>query len=608
MRQGQLGLSLRDLGAPRQSSVALTLRAVSDWVDHLPMANTGESARQVYQFLLDLNTQPLDAGERLRILQVLARPVGLINDALRKHYIGQSVSLNDKQRKIAALAQAMQSEMAIGHKTAIEDMLGDGQQAIHNAVLVPALHGATHYLSLVLLRCYQLYAQQPSRLWKELHTVYLFAEQNNLHNIPVNGAEQQRETVLQAYLRILLTAAANPYQLRQREIESVFAAFASLSSDTQLESYTPGKQLFFIDLQSDLGPQNSALGKAGNLAACRSLQLDRVVLRVQEALRDASTPQLQNRSAMHALGGTLLRHLVRTFGNLTSRAFSRTPASGTIRVAIGLSATHFLISADNPTPAETRSGGHGTLTLQDLAGSLRDATLAEDHRPVRQMLERPGAHATPNPFDRLYRPKEAWESEQGRIAAAPPESGGFTASNEVRYDFSVAALINVSPGGYCLALRGSVPVQTQTGEIVGLMEQDADGSMHWNIGTIRWMKRVPDGTLHIGIQMIAPNARPVYTQVRSSQSQAAAFQRALLLPALKGIGQPATLITSPLPYTSKQKVRVKDAGRVYDVRLGKQVAASASFRQFQFDEAIAGREEPQKADDSDSFDSVWELL
>ncbi|NQD36561.1 hypothetical protein HPT27_05955 [Permianibacter sp. IMCC34836] len=612
MRTGQLGLSVRERGATRQTQVTLTARAVSQWLDSLPIANIGESARQVYQFLVDVNSASLDVGERLKIMQALTKVVGHITDALRKHYIGQSVSLNEKQRKIAALAQAMQSEMAIGYKTVVEDMLGEGHQRYNPQVLVPALYYATHYLSLVLLRCYQLYSQQPARLWKELHSLFHFAEQNGLHRTTA-VSEYSELTVESAYLRIVLTACANPYQLRQREIEQLFDAAATLSAEALLQPYAGGKDLFFLDLESDLGPQSSALNQQTPGPNCRSVQLDAVLARVQDDLRSASGLSLGvAKNPVQQLGATLLRHLVRAYGNLASRAFSRTPANGTIRVAVGLSASHYLLAGEGDNKAET--GQNDRHDLNTLEGSLHNATLVDDDRLHSRMLagnKKVGSGPT-DPWEKLYRTKESPEAghKAQDLSATAPRN--FTNNANVSYEFQIAALINISPGGYCLGLRGNVPVQTQTGEVVGLMEQDEDGALHWNIGSIRWMKRIPDGALHLGIQLIAPNARPVLTQVRNSQQAgSAAFQRSLLLPALKGIGQPATLITAPMPYAVKQKVRIKDGSKVYDVQLTKQVAASASYRQFHFNDALNARDSESsgnKAGDGDSFDSVWELL
>ena len=612
MRTGQLGLSVRERGAARQTQVPLNVRAVSSWLDALPIANIGESARQVYQFLVDINGAPLDVGERLKIMQALAKVVSHITDALRKHYIGQSVSLNEKQRKIAALAQAMQSEMAIGYKTVVEDMLGEGHQRYNAQVLVPALYYAIHYLSLVLLRCYQLYSQQPARLWKELHALYHFAEQNGQHR-QTAVSDYNELTIEAAYLRIVLTACANPYQLRQREIEQVFDAAATLSAEALLQPYSPGKDLFYLDLDSDLGPQSHSLNQHKPGQQCRSVRLDAVLAKVQDDLRSTSGLMLGvAKNPVQQLGATLLRHLVRTYGNMASRSFSRTAASGTIRVAIGLSASHYLLAGeDRQKPAASmQQDGHD---LQTLEGSLRNATLVDDDRQHSRILpgsKKPVGGPT-DPWEKLYRVKEGWDAshKQTEVSATSPRN--FTENANVSYEFQIAALINISPGGYCLGLRGNVPAQTQTGEIVGLMEQDDHGELHWNIGTIRWMKRIPDGALHLGIQLIAPNARPVLTQVRNSQTSSASYQRGLLLPALKGIGQPATLITAPMPYAVKQKVRIKDGDKVYDVQLTKQAAASASYRQFHFSDALSGREPTDsgnKASDGDNFDSVWELL
>lgn len=610
MKRGQLGLSIRETGAPRQTPVALNAKAVTSWIDTLPVANIGETARQVYQFLVDSNSQAVDPAERLKIMHALMKITQHIGDALRKHYIGQSVSLNEKQRKVAALAQAMQAEMAIGFKTIIEDALQSHK--LNPQLLTPATHGAIHYLSLVLLRCYQLYSQQPSHLWRELHILFLFAEQNGF--VDASSAYNQHESVQQAYARIVLVSCANPYQLRQREIEQLYDSLLDVCDRVYIGSFSRDHGLYYLDLQSDNGPQNAALAQVSGGSNWRTLQCDQVVERLQEELRSSSQVQLgMQRNALQQLGAPLLRHLVRAFGNLTTRSFSRTPAHGTVKLSIGLSATHFLLEGGDSGSATAVASEHDLATLE---GSLRNATLVDDERRAGRGLGLVGKNeGGGDPWEKLYRPKQSWEREHPKpveMTAVSPNN--FTANAEVRYDFQIATLINISPGGYCLALRGNVPTQTQTGEIVGLMEQDSDGNTHWNIGTIRWMKRVPDAALQIGLQLIAPNARPVMTQIRNSQMASAAFQRSLLLPALKGIGQPATLITAPMPYAVNQKIRLKDNATVQDLRLSKQVASSASFKQFQFDEAVGSSDEvvPVKRsggnDAPDNFDAVWELL
>lgn len=607
MKTGQLGLTIREKGMTRQSSVALTQRAVVQWLDSLPIANTGESARQVYQFLVDINSNEVGVEERLNIMLGLVKTTALITDALRKHYIGQSVSLNDKQRKIAALAQAMQSEMAIGFKTVIEDMLGENHTRIQTNILMPAIHHAMRYLSLVLVRCYQLYSQHPGRIWKELHSLFVFAEQNALHRQILETSESA-DSIERMYFRILLTTAANPYQLRQREIEQMFDAAGELSRLCYMHSYDANAPLMVVDLDSDYGPQSLGQMSPKAIGQYRQLDLTDVINAVQDELRSTGTVVVgANRTALQQLGGPLLRHLVKAFNNQSTRSFSRTPAHGTLRLAIGLSATHFLLSGGEKVKADARETPDELSTME---GSLKHATLIDDDRTrFRVGAKTPGQDL--DPFARLYRQKNPDDYKRQQDVSAT-NIRNFTENADINYDFQVAALINISPGGYCIALRGMVPVQTQTGEIVGIVEMAENNEQHWNIGTIRWMKRLPDGALQLGVQLIAPSAIPVQTQVRSSQTHSNSFQRALLLPALKGIGQPATLITSSIPYSVKNKVRIKDDERTFDVQLTKLVAASASFRQFQFSETLTNQEESPsnvtKTGDPDNFDAVWELL
>lgn len=118
----------------------------------------------------------------------------------------------------------------------------------------------------------------------------------------------------------------------------------------------------------------------------------------------------------------------------------------------------------------------------------------------------------------------------------------------------------------------------------------------------------------MGVQLLAPGAKPIDIQLRNSRGSANEFQRALLLPALTGVGQPATMLTNSLSFTLNSKVRIHDKEEKYDARLSKEVAATSSYRQFHF-ERIGGNKQPkpQKTAPSsplgpDDLDGVWDLL
>jgi hypothetical protein len=112
--------------------------------------------------------------------------------------------------------------------------------------------------------------------------------------------------------------------------------------------------------------------------------------------------------------------------------------------------------------------------------------------------------------------------------------------------------------------------------------------------------------------LIAPGAKPVKSQLKNGRTNGQVFQNALLLPELKGIGQPATLLTNPVLFSPKQKVTIIDGDQSFDAMLTKLVSSSQGYRQFYFERL------PEKAGQistngpdlgpKDGFDNVWDLI
>lgn len=595
MIKGPLGLSVRERASAVAGSLNFSAKALPAWVAALPLTNIGETARMVYQALGDLNRLDLPETERVRVLATLNQPVQFLITALRKHYIGQSISLNEKQRKIAALSQALRTEMAIGYKTVIENMLGKGDQKFDRRQLLGALHKALEHLSAMLLHGYLLYSPQPAGLWHELHLIYHFAEQNQLHDQRVTEGSQT-STVATLYKKALLLAAANPYQLRQLDCERLYTALQGWADHCRMPPVGDENNQFVVNLGMDSPPIYQALAKQKLDQNWRSLDLSELLALLEEELRTSANEGALSHTTVSP---ALLRHLVRAWGNMTTRAFSRTACSGEIRVSIGLGATHFLLRGEDELPREQPSRPSSGSRFDDLAGSLSNATLVDD----RGQFIAPRAHVSSQDIaERIYQ----MPASHHRMDVLP---NSYTNDHQrPAYEFQKAALFNISPGGYCLEFSQSMPSQTQTGEVIGLLESEGE-DLHWNIGTIRWLRRTAGGPLQAGVQLLAPNARPVMTQVRNSKTEASSYQRSLLLPALKGIGQPATLITQTMPYQLNQKVRIQDGEEEFDARLTKLVAVTAGYKQFHFEPLSASpRDGTAERPGDDDFDSVWTLL
>jgi len=124
----------------------------------------------------------------------------------------------------------------------------------------------------------------------------------------------------------------------------------------------------------------------------------------------------------------------------------------------------------------------------------------------------------------------------------------------------------------------------------------------------------------MGVELIAPKAEACGTQAIHKKGGATEYMRTLMLPELRAIGQPATLITPNITFHIGYKVNINENGHISKGQLIKQVTSTASFAQFQFkmlvpapgrgaeaEHKLAGMDQ-SKSGPEDDFDSIWSSL
>jgi len=604
--KGSLGLGIRERHPASDMSI-YSQEHTDRWLKELPMANIGEVSRQVYHRLLESNGILIDTRTRASLLAGMESSIEYICDSLKKHYTGQSVSLTEKQRKVANLCQAIQLEVTIGYKTIIEDLLCD--EKYHSKLLPLSVNQVLFYFHKVQIRSYQLYRDLPSGLWHEIHLLYQLAEQNQFHENKIATTGKSLKTT-SIYKKILLLATTNPNQLRQRDIDMVAKGLDVIFRKCTIDSDPDADYDFVVNQNSDAPPFHRALIKDGMKAHYRGIAVNEIVNTLQAELKATN---VKHKTGMD---DPILRHLLQAWGTMATRAFSRTPGKGSIQVSIGLSASHFLIDKELYGTEIQDEPLIGESLIDSLEGSLKNAIILDENDS--QIYRAPKAShpnwnnnksgpqlKDGNIWENVYVNKNVSDENDNKKSYEFMEHAP-TSSKKSQYDFNEAAIINVSPGGYCLKLEGLLPKQTQTGEIIGLLEISDVNKHIWNIGNIRWMQRHATGDLQLGVQLLAPNAVPCFGQMLSKHMDDKSYQRCLLLPALPGIGQPPTILTSPIPYSVNHKVRLKHSNETYDIHLTKLISSGHSYKLFEYNKLNVDVGD-NKSGDSD-FDSVWDLL
>lgn len=602
---------------PSQDLTRLTLvshqpKKLKEWVAALPMINVGETSRQVFLTLQEISRLNIDAAARFELLEILRPTVYSLAGALSKHYLNQSVMLPDRATKVATLAQAMQSHLANGYKSvavASLDRLDLHKRDVELMKLAAqAVHRAITELTGNLLRSTQLYLNTPPRLWLELHTLYLLAAQHQLAvNVRVADAVLQRQveksSVEEVYIRALLLATCKPNKLRQSEIAQIHQLAEIWGPLVKLREFGGSEELFVFDLSKDAPPTYRSLAQASEAAHVRAIDPTQLVDRLTElktaAQASNAAPKGHGEAAL-SLG--LLTHLIQAWSELSERSFSRVAHDGTLEACLGLTATHYFL-ADGQDFDVMMMGDQGKFSMViDSDNPFLKAKPITVNRPD----ERTGKDVWSLAFGSadIESKERELNAKLNKGGTEAPATGGS------RYEKHRCQIVNISPGGYCIEWSGEVPASVRAGEILGLHEEGQPG---WNIGVIRWVKQLPGHGAQLGIEVLAPKAKPCGARVIKKTGDATEYMRTLLLPELKAINRPATLITPALTFRSGYKVVLKLDGEEIKAHLTQQVSATPSFCQFEFqlvrrpNEAAEDIADTATQDDED-FDSIWASL
>jgi cyclic-di-GMP-binding protein len=614
MKQGRSGLTFRESQPQHQPVFELSPRKVKQWASELAVANIGESSKSTYRLIVDVNLAGLSAEKHLAILYAIEPVADELTHSLEKQFLNNHIALTEKQKKIAALVQAIQTELVLGFQKVV-DTLSDGEpKLLQRSSLGSAISSAITYHGYIILRCYQLYTSVPEKIWGELYTLYkiaCFQEIEAKHFS--HGKQKDKVSARQHFIKILLLSISNPYQLRQQEILLLWQLLPELDEEVTLKSHAYNNNHFLIDLDSKQPPIHKSFYKSEKKTKALKLTAYPAVEMLNKILLAATEKnQLSARRSM------LLKHVIECWQHDCQRTFARTGCNELLEIAIGLGASHYLLMQS---PSETSPDLSGAKdTLEAMEGSLKNATLFDEVRAK----EKPNYHnknylSSSGPPDddvwaKLYRPEEAIKQAINDIETKNRSRDTIAKDS---YKLQQVSLVNMSPGGYCIEIiADNLPKHAQTGEVLGLLEADQQNREHWSIGVVRWVKRqAKTNIIQMGVELLAPAATPINMQLRNSKSQVNEFQRSLLLPALTGIGQPETILTNPLTFSVNSKVKIVEHGQEFAARLAKEVAVSSSFKQFEFERLSDGQETPQRSKprpetpyNPKNFDGVWDII
>lgn len=641
------------LGIPDQYSdtgIETRPKAIEKWISSLPRANVGEMAKLVYKTLYNLNRTQISESNRYKILELFSEPTDFLALHLKKHYLGLAFPLAQKKQQVALLAREIESEIAVGYKIIVENSMIDSKTRLNKNLLVQSSYFAMHYMSKVLLLSYQIYVPAPTGLWKQIYRLYQLTHQHDFHQIPVDKIQQYsaEPTIENLFKQILLLSLASPYRLRQGDIEKVDVFLEHWGSYSELNENIDPEQhagMFSADLSGDDAPGFFNPNDTGS-SYLRILETRNLVAAIKDDIKHYSSYVASyggNKNKI--LSKKVLKRLYLTWSGIAKRGFSRSPNNVKVLVTFGLSSTHHIIYENMKAAIEediknkTQSDSDTDIQVKNIWPPVKPG--GPDNKKEEKKL--PEEYANLDLVEPEYDQKSKFNSTPSFGIAQPQSSkqdvwNQFHSSNTVAYDdtlfsFStgnsgpesynskatsvkyethICKRVNESASGYCLSWQSNTnqasPINALVGELVGIRELSENEEPQWGVGVIRWMKHTASKQLELGIQKIAPHAISAGTHVVKNIKVPGTYLRTLVLPEIKMINQPMTLI-SPTHYSVGNILSLSIFGDKILVKLTKLQESTGAFSHFQFstlsdEENTFGDQENPSLD----FDDVWSSI
>lgn len=614
---------LKKLVVPKEDLADLSFCAankeshIAQWVKALPLTQIQPVAVQLYTALHEISRLAVDYQVKLAMLEILRGPVHQILDGLALKYLNQPLILPEAALKTATIAQAIQKHLLNGYLNVLLAVSTAAKQNDGLEEKALATQRALTALGLLILRSYQLYLPIAGQRWLEVHTLYQLACALDVESLSVDDPlpnHRRLKTIHGIYLRILLLATSRSNQLRQDEIETTYNALELLSPLADLENYDPkGRENLYLVLTDDVRPPfyKSHWRPSNRLDRTTPLELrtQRLIGRLREEANASTKPEITtSKDNQHNLSIALINHLEQAWSHLAQRSFERQSEHNDIEITLGLANIHFQIAGEQPfNQFLNRARNAMNAATKSLPGA--DAGKKKSGILLKTNLVEQDDGTTEEAIDidatffggQLMSPGRALDNSESESNINFFE----------QYPTYSVPMSNRSPGGYGLEWRDEIPLQVKAGELLGLREY---GRNKWAVGVVRWVHQVK-GATQLGIQVLAPKAVAVGIAIVHNTGGFSEHLRALQIPELKAINQPASLITNAISFHeySNAKLYIPPPPEVeYEgdltIQLTQRIFSTGAFSQFAYQVIATPKPKEQSTNTSPKadFGAAWE--
>jgi hypothetical protein len=512
---------LADRTAPPKD-LEIRPKQVKAWIDALPLAQTIEASKKLSVHLAALNRSKFDLDDRLQILEIYHPVVAVLLEELDAIYGKAAIPMVPRAREALALARDLASGLATAYRIAISEKAGKLISFGAKKQLPLLIVRAMEYLATALRASYKSYTPAPQGIWREVHHLYLYAEQQGVSR--EIGDAESKATVFDVYTETLLLSLTDPYRLAQGEADKVLAQIRTVRGLATLGKARPETRAgghFLIPCDTDKPPK-PLLSASDDTGGPNWLLLDAnpVVDKLRQRKQAMDSGNVS--ATMSRMVGpdvlALIAKLLVLWGDPPRRSSRRNPMETTVAICVGIKAIGHFVSMEPKLDPEAEA------------------------KALREGITMP---LTPLPTDDASRAVPVFEWD----------------------------VVNQSAGG--MKVRRAGPAQPiAVGEAVGIK---LVARSRWTLGVVRWLTIFDEGGMEFGVQFLSPLGRMVSVTPTLTSVEA---KLALLLPDADDPSLPEALLTPPNTFADLREYELEDDGVVTCVRATSLIEKTGRFELF----------------------------
>jgi cyclic-di-GMP-binding protein len=543
----------------------------SAWLAALPLVNSTESGREIYQALYTINRLELRLQDRLELMAMYDQAVATVCQGMQPHLLLEGPPLGPKKRQLAEFIRRLHVEMAFGYKCCLRDLSRARLSLGRKRRAAACIERALHHLGEVLLRSYVVYLPYPASAWREIHELYRLAESLKVADGPLDvgmGNGVQGITINERYAQTVLLGLINPYQLPQGAVQQVNAFLSRWAAQATVTPQTGPINVigcFMIDLEADAPPV--PLAKGGQRLERNTRVLDTHVLlqTIQKFVVQLERGESIEKSGLgvdclDSACMELLRRMIRAWGESATRRHARRQQTSAVFVCVGLNAAHYYVN--------------GQRSVATYAQSFASSQSAPPRTNVDDVA-----------FVEL---DEIQEQEASVSSVAAPASLPISETHQVNR----WRLRDIGPQGMSLTRYADAMAPIRVGELIGVQQPNDFG--RWRVAVIRWVKTPEANSVEVGIETLAKSVTPALVRRSDKTNADANLSPALLLPAVDIIKGPPKLVLPRGACVVGDAVELMDEeSEPRQIRISRLLERTGSFEQVEYREiAVPTRRRP----------------